>query len=139
MTMVLKPQQVYRVKKAMQIKFVLEYTAFLGDESVRVEPGLLFCYVGRSLGSNTFVPVGEGHADYEQGDRKSTRLNSSHVRISYAVFCLKKKKKKQIYNTSKLTEPTIRILIYHIYCVYPNASPHYFAHIHIFFFYLFFF
>src|SRR5690554_7484024 len=27
-------------------------------------------------------------------DRKSTRLNSSHVRISYAVFCLKKKKKK---------------------------------------------
>src|SRR5690554_7362242 len=27
-------------------------------------------------------------------DRKSTRLNSSHVRISYAVFCLKKKRKK---------------------------------------------
>src|SRR3989442_10597936 len=30
-------------------------------------------------------------------DRKSTRLNSSHVRISYAVFCLKKKKKKKKY------------------------------------------
>src|SRR3989442_11547141 len=29
-------------------------------------------------------------------DRKSTRLNSSHVRISYAVFCLKKKKKIRI-------------------------------------------
>src|SRR5438067_7951358 len=29
------------------------------------------------------------------GDRKSTRLNSSHVSISYAVFCLKKKKKSQ--------------------------------------------
>src|SRR5436305_7724303 len=28
-----------------------------------------------------------------RGDRKSTRLNSSHVRISYAVFCLKKKNK----------------------------------------------
>src|SRR3989442_3205049 len=28
-------------------------------------------------------------------DRKSTRLNSSHVRISYAVFCLKKKKEHQ--------------------------------------------
>src|SRR5690606_42090272 len=28
-------------------------------------------------------------------DRKSTRLNSSHVKISYAVFCLKKKKKKR--------------------------------------------
>src|SRR2546427_158408 len=34
------------------------------------------------------------------GDRKSTRLNSSHSQISYAVFCLKKKKKKQKkYNT----------------------------------------
>src|SRR6266511_5240090 len=30
------------------------------------------------------------------GDRKSTRLNSSHVKISYAVFCLKKKKKQKI-------------------------------------------
>src|SRR5690606_41429774 len=30
-------------------------------------------------------------ADVLQGDRKSTRLNSSHVKISYAVFCLKKK------------------------------------------------
>src|SRR2546426_4124822 len=30
-----------------------------------------------------------------QGDRKSTRLNSSHLVISYAVFCLKKKKKKK--------------------------------------------
>src|SRR5690606_40086631 len=29
-----------------------------------------------------------------RSDRKSTRLNSSHVKISYAVFCLKKKKKK---------------------------------------------
>src|SRR5690554_3758865 len=33
-----------------------------------------------------------------QGDRKSTRLNSSHVRISYAVFCLKKKKIKNTDN-----------------------------------------
>src|SRR6476659_11114143 len=30
-----------------------------------------------------------------RGDRKSTRLNSSHLGISYAVFCLKKKKKKK--------------------------------------------
>src|SRR5690349_24936437 len=40
-----------------------------------------------------------GHVDlvdgmYRDGDRKSTRLNSSHVEISYAVFCLKKKKKQ---------------------------------------------
>src|SRR5690606_39950981 len=31
----------------------------------------------------------------EIGDRKSTRLNSSHVKISYAVFCLQKKKKRR--------------------------------------------
>src|SRR2546427_5054666 len=31
----------------------------------------------------------------KSGDRKSTRLNSSHSQISYAVFCLKKKKKKK--------------------------------------------
>src|SRR5438874_12385829 len=37
------------------------------------------------------IPGGALRAD---GDRKSTRLNSSHVEISYAVFCLKKKKKK---------------------------------------------
>src|SRR6266496_3697909 len=35
-------------------------------------------------------------------DRKSTRLNSSHVEISYAVFCLKKKKKKTTDNTHKI-------------------------------------
>src|SRR5205807_4296883 len=39
-----------------------------------------------------------GAAGGEPGpDRKSTRLNSSHLVISYAVFCLKKKKKKLIY------------------------------------------
>src|SRR5690554_7393459 len=44
-----------------------------------------------------FVSRDEFEAMIARGDfldRKSTRLNSSHVRISYAVFCLKKKKKK---------------------------------------------
>src|SRR5690349_23494901 len=49
----------------------------------------------------------------EKIDRKSTRLNSSHVEISYAVFCLKKKKKKKYkYNyiiiTSNNTKFDIR-------------------------------
>src|SRR6266511_2520225 len=35
-----------------------------------------------------------------RGDRKSTRLNSSHVKISYAVFCLKKKKKTKSIPTA---------------------------------------
>src|SRR3712207_8690253 len=42
------------------------------------------------------------HATFPDGslivrDRKSTRLNSSHANISYAVFCLKKKNKKLLY------------------------------------------
>src|SRR2546427_8483068 len=37
-----------------------------------------------------------------RGDRKSTRLNSSHSQISYAVFCLKKKKKKQRQDACEL-------------------------------------
>src|SRR5690349_23041751 len=46
-------------------------------------------------------------SDFEQrcADRKSTRLNSSHVEISYAVFCLKKKKKKK--NQYKFAESNI--------------------------------
>src|SRR5690625_7054297 len=41
-----------------------------------------------------FFPVFAASAFKNKGDRKSTRLNSSHVAISYAVFCLKKKIKK---------------------------------------------
>src|SRR5688572_32211972 len=39
-----------------------------------------------------------GDTPVNKGDRKSTRLNSSHSQISYAVFCLKKKKKKKKKN-----------------------------------------
>src|SRR5205814_8771498 len=41
------------------------------------------------------------HPDAARRDRKSTRLNSSHLGISYAVFCLKKKKKKKKNITTK--------------------------------------
>src|SRR5690625_5665166 len=39
--------------------------------------------------------IGAEYLEKSKGDRKSTRLNSSHVAISYAVFCLKKKKNIQ--------------------------------------------
>src|SRR3989449_10192869 len=48
--------------------------------------------MSRFIGANRLP--GEG---VRQSDRKSTRLNSSHGYISYAVFCLKKKKKKLIH------------------------------------------
>src|SRR3989442_11433853 len=41
----------------------------------------------------------------EDRDRKSTRLNSSHVRISYAVFCLKKKKKTEQHGVTDEKDP----------------------------------
>src|SRR2546430_11035372 len=46
--------------------------------------------------ANLFLKAGSSRASKSSndGDRKSTRLNSSHSQISYAVFCLKKKKKK---------------------------------------------
>src|SRR3989442_8355450 len=51
-----------------------------------------------------------GHRQHDDAvggpDRKSTRLNSSHVRISYAVFCLKKKKKKRWYKRAVGPRPS---------------------------------
>src|SRR5438445_7841817 len=44
------------------------------------------------------VPSGDATEGTVMEDRKSTRLNSSHANISYAVFCLKKKKKKHKQN-----------------------------------------
>src|SRR5690625_6418104 len=52
-------------------------------------------YPAGSVGGNILGFVGE--------DRKSTRLNSSHVAISYAVFCLKKKMAQQTKPGKKLT------------------------------------
>src|SRR6266850_7381870 len=49
----------------------------------------------RLLSARIDRPVhSQSHGDFAGLDRKSTRLNSSHLVISYAVFCLKKKKKK---------------------------------------------
>src|SRR5688572_31360779 len=68
---------------------VVEIDAAHGDGAQRVEA------CGRRLNWDVVVLrlIGQRH---EAEDRKSTRLNSSHSQISYAVFCLKKKKKNNI-------------------------------------------
>src|SRR5437667_5824735 len=54
-------------------------------------------------------PQGSGGVRRRDQDRKSTRLNSSHITISYAVFCLKKKKKNQkITNIKKRNKTTYK-------------------------------
>src|SRR3712207_7641927 len=68
---------------------------------------LPICYVHREMMRLTLQIVAKTLLDADiareaegvgeaLGDRKSTRLNSSHANISYAVFCLKKKKKNWI-------------------------------------------
>src|SRR5690625_5681227 len=50
------------------------------------------------LGDQLVLDLIHEHAAAAVGDRKSTRLNSSHVAISYAVFCLKKKHSAQLHD-----------------------------------------
>src|SRR5438874_10646838 len=63
-----------------------DVTLAVGGEQPHPAPG------GRAARAHT------GAMDLPALDRKSTRLNSSHVEISYAVFCLKKKKKATFMN-----------------------------------------
>src|SRR3712207_8925412 len=52
-------------------------------------------YLAVRRASRVIVPTQVVAADAVEQDRKSTRLNSSHANISYAVFCLKQKKTKR--------------------------------------------
>src|SRR5690242_21413608 len=53
---------------------------------------------------------GRAHGGTVRVDRKSTRLNSSHMSISYAVFCLKKKKEKNMTNLQNKNYITISVI-----------------------------
>src|SRR5690625_5895694 len=56
-----------------------------------------YCRVGAHAFTGMGTAIGKNLPAYVMADRKSTRLNSSHVAISYAVFCLKKKTKVKIH------------------------------------------
>src|SRR3712207_7865965 len=60
----------------------------------RQDQGILPEALGRDKVTESRRERLRGMEDRKRKDRKSTRLNSSHANISYAVFCLKKKKKK---------------------------------------------
>src|SRR5438874_10695969 len=79
--MILRPPRstLFPYTTALPISLALRLVMDAADH--RVHPAVV-----RPVGDVGVQPV---------GDRKSTRLNSSHVEISYAVFCLKKKKEYQ--------------------------------------------
>src|SRR2546427_8427612 len=68
------------------------------EESQRFERAQTYYAAGHADSARVLTePLHRAHPQSEQyaGDRKSTRLNSSHSQISYAVFCLKKKKEQR--------------------------------------------
>src|SRR5438270_7793124 len=72
--------------------FFLIDTATTEIYTLSLHDALPICSRGISEGFSTEPPLSlYGTAKRERGDRKSTRLNSSHSQNSYAVFCLKKK------------------------------------------------
>src|SRR5205085_7342884 len=60
----------------------------------------------RPRGRPTCAGPGGSGDDARRRDRKSTRLNSSHSQISYAVFCLKKKNKQKDASTTYIIDGT---------------------------------
>src|SRR3989454_1445954 len=85
------------------------------ERDARRDAGFSIFYMGINLGAFIGPLLAGGLAqkvDWHLGfacagvDRKSTRLNSSHLVISYAVFCLKKKKKQKIQEKHSLNRPT---------------------------------
>src|SRR2546429_3251858 len=88
------------------------YTTLFRSSGIGRE-GALLMYRRRAVGALDFIPAHAGYLTMfssahvngvvdEQRDRKSTRLNSSHGYISYAVFCLKKKINTIISNSSQV-------------------------------------
>src|SRR5690554_7462932 len=73
------------IEKQLQVKVGVGSLIFeIALWVLGIIPGLIFLFMK--------INAKKYFNQLQQRDRKSTRLNSSHVRISYAVFCLKKKK-----------------------------------------------
>src|SRR5438445_4219202 len=89
------------------------YTTLFRSRAPRVAPGP-GTFRGAREGDRRAGPGGER-------DRKSTRLNSSHANISYAVFCLKKKTKTGRYTPRLPSRPIMRATLHHARAKNPNA------------------
>src|SRR5688572_32690652 len=79
------------------------YTTLFRSSFSGIAPSSAPGFVLAQLGGGAVGLVLAGWLRGPQPDRKSTRLNSSHSQISYAVFCLKKKINRQLLANSHIT------------------------------------
>src|SRR5207302_8174214 len=93
------------VSSTCLILFFFNDTATTEIYTLSLHDALPICRVRHWQPSGTALQhvSGQQSLDSHPEDRKSTRLNSSHVKISYAVFCLKKKKKTKSTINDKST------------------------------------
>src|SRR5688500_20063628 len=93
----------------MPVKKYLKESIKLGDKDLTVETGRVAKQADGSIviqyGDTMLLVAAVSAPNQREGieDRKSTRLNSSHLVISYAVFCLKKKIKKTPHDHNCIT------------------------------------
>src|SRR5690625_5614261 len=81
----------------------------------------LFRSYGRDVGV-TVIGFNRGGRFNAYSDRKSTRLNSSHVAISYAVFCLKKKKYEATVNEYEIKNNSDKYDMNDFYLIYDENT-----------------
>src|SRR2546430_17400520 len=89
---------IYHYYHSFSFFFFFNDTATTEIYTLSLHDALPICVLGRHRDAvlADVADLRPGHLEVGDIDRKSTRLNSSHSQISYAVFCLKKKKKKDI-------------------------------------------
>src|SRR5206468_4589698 len=93
-----------RVGSVMNMLEMFSQALFEGVQPMMVKREYLVRHPDRCTHNAVCIPVCPTGAwlstppfKFDAPDRKSTRLNSSHDQISYAVFCLKKKKRHRVY------------------------------------------
>src|SRR5690606_41098071 len=103
----------YLIRLKQHISILFPYTTLFRSNNIYNEEYIVFknnfFKITKKLNKNDYLDIFNSIVEnkfknekfkieleelFNQIDRKSTRLNSSHVKISYAVFCLKKKTKK---------------------------------------------
>src|SRR5205807_5627048 len=99
---------VYRLRFVIVFLFFFNYTATTEIYTLSLHDALPIWIIDTPQlqvdADDAGVSLQEMHRIYAKKDRKSTRLNSSHLVISYAVFCLKKKKTFKVFTQGgKLT------------------------------------